>query len=71
MCISEQYYQYISDNKTKKMEELSLHFSAIVDKKEELIKRLQQPFVGDYISVDADYQRYKRSPILVCILSES
>jgi hypothetical protein len=53
------------------MEELSLHFSAIVDKKEELIKRLQQPFVGDYISVDADYQRYKRSPILVCILSES
>jgi hypothetical protein len=39
------------------MEELSLHFSAIVDKKEELIKRLQQPFVGDYISIDADYQR--------------
>ena len=48
---------YLLDEKTKKMEELSLHFSAIVDKKEELIKRLQQPFVGDYISIDADYQR--------------
>ena len=47
----------ILDEKTKRMEELSLHFSAIVDKKEDLIKRLQQPFVGDYISIDADYQR--------------
>ena len=43
------------------MEELSLHFSAIVDNKEELIKRLQQPFVGDYISIDANYQRYRKS----------
>lgn len=43
------------------MEELALHFSAIVDKKEELVKRLQQPFVGDYINIDADFQRYKKS----------
>ncbi|XP_046854827.1 AUGMIN subunit 2-like [Xenia sp. Carnegie-2017] len=46
------------DEKIKKLEDLARHFSANVDKKEELVNRLQQPFVGDYINIDAEYQKY-------------
>ncbi|XP_028395585.1 AUGMIN subunit 2-like [Dendronephthya gigantea] len=61
----------ILDGKSRRMEELSLHFSAIVDKKDELINRLQQPFVGDHITVDAEYQRYvvDAIPCLANVLS--
>lgn len=46
------------------MEELSLSLTELVDKKEELISRLQQPYVGDYISIDAEYHKYKKTLLL-------
>ncbi|KAK3738746.1 hypothetical protein QZH41_018113 [Actinostola sp. cb2023] len=38
-----------------RLEQLSLHLSAVIDKKDDLIARLQQPFVGEFLEMDSQY----------------
>ncbi|KXJ14140.1 HAUS augmin-like complex subunit 2 [Exaiptasia diaphana] len=38
-----------------KLEKISLHLSSVIDKKDDLIARLQQPFVGEYLMMDSQY----------------
>lgn len=48
----------ILDQRIAKVNELSSHLEQVIKNKQELIGRLQQPFVNDYIPVELQYQRY-------------
>ena len=39
------------------VDELANQMARIMDQKDELIKRLQQPFVGEYLEIEAAYHR--------------
>ncbi|XP_013398379.1 HAUS augmin-like complex subunit 2 [Lingula anatina] len=51
---------------------LCTHLQSIVNNKSHLIGRLQQPFVGDYLKIEATYHRYVSQvfPMLAPILAE-
>ncbi|XP_031571864.1 AUGMIN subunit 2-like [Actinia tenebrosa] len=38
-----------------KLEKMASHLSSIVEKKDDLIARLQQPFIGEYLEMDSAY----------------
>ena len=47
----------LADQRIAKVNELSSHLEQVIKNKQELIARLQQPFVNDYIPVELQYQR--------------
>ena len=44
-------------SKCQQLEQLSNQLSAIIEKKDELISRLQQPFVGEFLEIDAAHHK--------------
>ncbi|KAJ8318428.1 hypothetical protein KUTeg_003519 [Tegillarca granosa] len=48
----------VLEEKIKKISSLNAHIQSILDSKSQLLLRLQQPFVGDYIKLEAQYHRY-------------
>ncbi|XP_046372593.2 HAUS augmin-like complex subunit 2 isoform X1 [Haliotis rufescens] len=48
----------ILKNKVEKIQKLNAHIESIMEKKDQLTGRLQQPFVGDYIKMDAAFHKY-------------
>lgn len=47
----------ILEEKIKKISSLNTHIQSILDSKSQLLLRLQQPFVGDFIKLEAQYHR--------------
>ncbi|KAK7489116.1 hypothetical protein BaRGS_00019630, partial [Batillaria attramentaria] len=60
----------IVEKKTEKLKDLSDHIQTVNLKKESLISRLQRPFVGEYLRLEAGYQKeacevfHKIAPVL-------
>lgn len=48
----------ILDQRIAKVNELNSHLEQVIGNRQELIARLQQPFVNDYIPIELQYQRY-------------
>ncbi|KAK3090596.1 hypothetical protein FSP39_012991 [Pinctada imbricata] len=51
-------YTSMLEEKIKVIQELNNHLQSVIDSKSQLITRLQQPFVGDYIKLEAQYHRF-------------
>ncbi|ESP01418.1 hypothetical protein LOTGIDRAFT_230693 [Lottia gigantea] len=60
------------ENKIEKIKSLNNHLQSILRCKDDIVNRLQQPLVGDYIKIDAAYHRYASEvfPLLTPILGE-
>jgi len=48
---------FLSEQRIAKVNELNSHLEEVMRNKQELITRLQQPFVNDYLPVELQYQR--------------
>ena len=48
----------ISEGRISKIKSLNSHIESIIDNKNQLIQRLQQPFQGDFIKLEAQYHRW-------------
>ncbi|XP_050391514.1 HAUS augmin-like complex subunit 2 [Patella vulgata] len=46
------------ESKIQQVKELNNHLQSILSCKDQVVNRLQQPLVGDYIKIDAAYHRY-------------
>ena len=44
-------------SKCQQLEQISSQLSAIIETKDELISRLQQPFVGEFLEIDAAHHK--------------
>lgn len=44
--------------KIDKVQSLNSHMQSIIDSKAQLLTRLQQPYVGEFIKLEAQYHRY-------------
>ncbi|XP_069110139.1 LOW QUALITY PROTEIN: uncharacterized protein, partial [Argopecten irradians] len=49
------------ENKIKVVKGLNSHIESIIECKSELLVRLQQPFVGDFIKLEAQYHKFAAS----------
>ncbi|KAK2190150.1 hypothetical protein NP493_86g04003 [Ridgeia piscesae] len=60
------------EQRVSQLDELNSHFQAIEEHKEKLAARLQQPYVGEFLRIDAAYKKYASDviPRLVPILSD-
>lgn len=60
------------ERRVSQLDELNSHFQAIEEHKEKLAARLQQPYVGEFLRIDAAYKKYASDviPRLVPILSD-
>lgn len=47
----------VADQRIAKVNELNTHLEQVIRNKQQLIARLQQPFIDDYIPVELQYQR--------------
>ncbi|XP_041363414.1 AUGMIN subunit 2-like [Gigantopelta aegis] len=48
----------VLENKIQMINTLSVHIELIIQNKDRLIRRLQEPFVGEFIKLDAEYHKY-------------
>lgn len=48
---------FISEKRVKDIQSLNGHMQSIIDSKSQLKTRLQQPFVGDFVKIEAQYHR--------------
>ncbi|XP_061168096.1 HAUS augmin-like complex subunit 2 [Saccostrea echinata] len=46
------------EKRIKNIQSLNGHMQSIIDSKSQLKTRLQQPFVGDFVKIEAQYHRY-------------
>ncbi|XP_038069098.1 AUGMIN subunit 2-like [Patiria miniata] len=62
----------ILESKISQLDLLSSHLQAVVQSKDHLINRLQQPFVGDYLKIEATYHRHVKElfPLVASCLAE-
>ncbi|XP_022080321.1 AUGMIN subunit 2-like isoform X2 [Acanthaster planci] len=62
----------ILESKISQLDSLSSHLQAIVQSKDHLINRLQQPFVGDYLKIEAAFHMYVKElfPLAASCLAE-
>ncbi|KAI0228435.1 hypothetical protein LSAT2_021109 [Lamellibrachia satsuma] len=60
------------ERRMTQLDKLNSHFQAIDEHKEKLAARLQQPYVGEFLRIDASYKKYASDviPRLVPILSD-
>ena len=56
-----------TENRKKELKSLSDHLQMVVSNKEYLVTRLQQPFVGDYIKLEAAFHKYT-SQMFICVV---
>lgn len=57
-AISETAIFFLSEKRIKDIQSLNEHMQSIIDSKTQLKTRLQQPFVGDYVKIEAQYHKY-------------
>jgi len=55
--VDSQCVNVFSEQRIAKVNKLNSHLEEVIRNKQELIARLQQPFVNDYIPVELQYQR--------------
>lgn len=48
---------FFSEKRIKDIQSLNGHMQSIIDSKSQLKTRLQQPFVGDFVKIEAQYHR--------------
>ncbi|XP_022319271.1 HAUS augmin-like complex subunit 2 [Crassostrea virginica] len=48
----------VREKRVKDIQSLNGHMQSIIDSKSQLKTRLQQPFVGDFVKIEAQYHRY-------------
>lgn len=48
----------VREKRIKDIQSLNGHMQSIIDSKSQLKTRLQQPFVGDFVKIEAQYHRY-------------
>ena len=49
---------FVSEQRIAKVNELNSHLEQVISNKQQLMARLQQPFVNDYLPVELQYQRW-------------
>ena len=50
-------FTLFSEQRVSQLDELNSHFQAIEEHKEKLAARLQQPYVGEFLRIDAAYKK--------------
>ncbi|XP_033630797.1 AUGMIN subunit 2-like [Asterias rubens] len=62
----------VIESKVSQLDTMTAHLQAIVESKDHLINRLQQPFVGDSLKVEATYHRHVKElfPLAATSLAE-
>ena len=50
-------FKFYSGGKIEKVKSLNSHIQSIIDSKAQLLTRLQQPYVGEFIKLEAQYHR--------------
>jgi len=50
-------FKFYSGEKIEKVKSLNSHIQSIIDSKSQLLTRLQQPYVGEFIKLEAQYHR--------------
>ncbi|KAL4240647.1 hypothetical protein ACF0H5_001438 [Mactra antiquata] len=48
----------ILEKRIEKIKQLNSHIESVIDDKDQLIQRLQQPFQGEYLKLEAQYHRF-------------
>ena len=51
------FFAWYAGSRCHQLEQISGQLSAIIEKKDELISRLQQPFVGEFLEIDAAHHK--------------
>lgn len=51
------FFTWYAGSRCHQLEQISGQLSAIIEKKDELISRLQQPFVGEFLEIDAAHHK--------------
>ena len=51
-------FALFSEQRVSQLDELNSHFQAIEEHKEKLAARLQQPYVGEFLHIDAAYKKW-------------
>jgi len=52
------YFIRFPEKRIDKIKKLNSHLESVIESKDQLIKRLQQPFQGEYLKLEAQYHRY-------------
>ncbi|XP_071951035.1 uncharacterized protein [Antedon mediterranea] len=62
----------ILECKISQLNDLTSHLQSVVKAKHQLITRLQQPFVGDYVKIEATYHRHVQDlfPLMATCLAD-
>lgn len=50
-------FMWFPGQRCHQLEQMSMQLSAIIESKDELISRLQQPFVGEFLEIDAVHHK--------------
>ena len=66
------YLVFYTESKIAHLNELNSHLQSVVQHKDRLINTLQQPFVGDYLKLEATYHRHVKElfPLVASSLAE-
>ncbi|KAK3582010.1 hypothetical protein CHS0354_039676 [Potamilus streckersoni] len=62
----------VLESKIAKIKSLNSHLEAVTESKDRLISRLQQPFVGEYLKLEARYHKFASElfPMIAPLLSD-
>ena len=53
---------FLTEKRVKQINELNSHLQMVINQKDKLISRLQQPYVGDFIKMDVNYKKWVMLP---------
>ena len=51
------FFAWYAGSRCHQLDQIAVQLSAIIEKKDELISRLQQPFVGEFLEIDAAHHK--------------